>query len=104
MGHPARFVGCPGVARLPYDNIEALRAAIIADVPHFALRDSAPYVPGADPQIWNAIGAAGSIDAKTPLVSSVADFYLTNPIARASAVMAECSQLFSKRATKMAAE
>jgi NADH-quinone oxidoreductase subunit G len=26
-------------------------------------------------------------------VSSIADFYLTNPIARASAVMAECSAL-----------
>jgi NADH-quinone oxidoreductase subunit G len=27
------------------------------------------------------------------LISPVGDFYLTNPIARASAVMAECSQL-----------
>ncbi|MEO1398273.1 MAG: NADH-quinone oxidoreductase subunit G, partial [Pseudomonadota bacterium] len=29
---------------------------------------------------------------KAPFTSPVKDFYLTNPIARASAVMAECSQ------------
>jgi NADH-quinone oxidoreductase subunit G len=38
----------------------------------------------------------GKVD-KTPLKSSVEDFYLTNPIARASAVMAECSRLASGR-------
>lgn len=32
---------------------------------------------------------------KTAFVSPVKDFYLTNPIARASAVMAECSRLAS---------
>jgi NADH-quinone oxidoreductase subunit G len=30
-----------------------------------------------------------------PFKASVEDFYLTNPIARASAVMAECSRLAS---------
>ena len=39
-------------------------------------------------------GKGGSLD-KTPFKSSVEDFYLTNPIARASAVMAECSRLVS---------
>jgi NADH-quinone oxidoreductase subunit G len=34
----------------------------------------------------------GSLD-KAPFRSTVEDFYLTNPIARASAVMAECSAL-----------
>ena len=34
---------------------------------------------------------------KTGFVSPVADFYQTNPIARASAVMAECSALASGR-------
>ena len=34
---------------------------------------------------------------KTPFKTSVEDFYLTNPIARASAVMAECSRLASGR-------
>jgi len=39
-------------------------------------------------------GKAGSVE-KTPFKSSVEDFYLTNPIRRASAVMAECSRLAS---------
>ena len=30
---------------------------------------------------------------KDPFVNVIRDFYLTNPIARASAVMAECSAL-----------
>ena len=30
-----------------------------------------------------------------PFVSPIRDFYLTNPVARASRVMAECSQMFS---------
>ncbi len=37
-------------------------------------------------------GLAGS-GAGEPFASPVADFYLTNPIARASGVMAECSAL-----------
>jgi len=37
------------------------------------------------------------------LTSSVADFYFTNPIARASAIMAECSAL-AHAAAKTAAE
>ena len=35
-------------------------------------------------------------------VSAVGDFYLTNPIARASAVMAECSALAQAPTTKAA--
>ena len=40
---------------------------------------------------------------KAPFRSPIEDFYLTNPIARASAVMAECSAL-AERATATAAE
>ena len=89
--------------RLPYDNIEALRRAIVAEAPHFGVRDEAPAQPGADPAIWNAIGAPGPVDANRPLASSIADFYLTNSIARASGTMAECSRLFAQP-TAMAAE
>ena len=32
---------------------------------------------------------------KTPFKNVIEDFYLTNPVARASAVMAECSRLAS---------
>ena len=89
--------------RLPYDDIEALRRAIIADAPHFAARDVAPSSPGAEPSVWNAIGAAGPVEANRALASPVGDFYLSNPIARASEIMAECSRLFVQR-TQMAAE
>jgi NADH-quinone oxidoreductase subunit G len=44
----------------------------------------------------------GTMD-KTPFRSAIDDFYLTNPIARASAVMAECSAL-AERAHAPAAE
>jgi NADH-quinone oxidoreductase subunit G len=89
--------------RLPYDNIEVLRAAIVAQAPHFARRDETPVQPGADPAIWNAIGAAGALDANATLASPIADFYFTNPIARASETMAECSRILL-RAAPLAAE
>jgi NADH-quinone oxidoreductase subunit G len=89
--------------RLPYDDIDAVRRAILADAPHFATRDAAPAHKGADPAIWNVIGTAGSVDRQRPLMSPIADFYLTNPIARSSETMAECSRLFVQQ-PKMAAE
>jgi NADH-quinone oxidoreductase subunit G len=89
--------------RLPYDDLDGVRRAIIADAPHFASRDQAPAQKGADPAIWGALGAAGPIDRQRPLSSPIADFYLTNPIARASETMAECSRLFVQTA-KLAAE
>ena len=89
---------------LPYDNVDALRAAMLADVPHFADVGTVPARPGADPAIWNAIGADGAVDKSAPLASPIADFYLTNPIARASEVMAECSRIFVNGATQLAAE
>ena len=39
-------------------------------------------------------GKGGSVE-KAPFKTAIEDFYLTNPIARASAVMAECSRLAS---------
>ena len=69
---------------LPYNDLAAIRAAIETEAPHFALVDI--LVPAADmPDL-----KAGEVDA-APFETPVKDFYLTNPIARASAVMAECS-------------
>ena len=39
-------------------------------------------------------GKSGAVD-KATFKAAIEDFYLTNPIARASAVMAECSRLAS---------
>jgi NADH-quinone oxidoreductase subunit G len=89
---------------LPYDDLGQLRGALLKDAPHFANLDRAPVHPGADANIWNAIGKDGAIDANKPLVNAIADFYLTNPIARASQTMAECSRAYGPSQTPMAAE
>ena len=75
-----------------------------ADAPQFGDTGVLPPQPGADLTIWDAIGTAGAIDTAKPLASPITDFYLTNPIARASATMAECSRIFVRGETQMAAE
>ena len=75
---------------LPYDTLPALRQAVYAAHPHLMRIDG--IEPGSVADIDNLASLAGKAD-KAPLVSPVTDFYLTNPIARASAVMAECSAL-----------
>ena len=79
--------------KLPYDSLAGVapgpvqgRAASDADRPDRARQGRATS------RRWRAKG--GKVD-KTPFKSPVEDFYLTNPIARASAVMAECSRLAS---------
>ena len=80
--------------RLPYDNLGQLRRRMAELAPHFGAIDEIPEIE------WGVFGAAGQM-ADTPFESPIADFYLTNPIARASSVMAECSQLYvaSEKAT-----
>jgi NADH-quinone oxidoreductase subunit G len=86
--------------RLPFDTLSQLRKAIYAAHPHLAALDTvAPADAGAIAALAKAGGKAGA----APLAETVTDFYLTNPIARASAVMAECSALL-RRDLPMAAE
>ena len=78
--------------KLPYDSLGALRQAIAATAPHLMRIDQ---IEAGDPAAIKALaGKDGSIE-KTPFKSAIEDYYLTNPIARASAVMAECSRLAS---------
>jgi len=90
--------------RLPYDNREALRAAIVAEAPQFGVLGKAAVHGGADPAVWNAVCAEGPVDVALPLGCAIADYYLTNPIARSSATMAECSRVFVHGTNAMAAE
>ena len=76
--------------KLPFDSLGALRARLYADYPHFAALDE--IAPGAGAEIAAVAKKAGKM-TKSAFASPVKDFYLTNPIARASAVMAECSAL-----------
>jgi NADH-quinone oxidoreductase subunit G len=77
-------------ARLPYDSLSQLRAALFKAHPHLQRVDA--IAPGDPADIRKLAGRAGTAD-KAPFRSPVPDFYLANPIARASAVMAECSAL-----------
>jgi NADH-quinone oxidoreductase subunit G len=78
--------------RLPYDSLAALRQAMFKQVPHLMRIDQ--IEPGKAEDI-KALAKGGGTLEKTPFKPLVEDFYLTNPIARASAVMAECSRLAS---------
>jgi NADH-quinone oxidoreductase subunit G len=85
---------------LAYDQSQALRAAMLKAVPVLARLDA--VVP-ADLAGVAALAARQGRLAAEPFTGTVLDFYLTNPIARASETMAECSRLFVQR-TSLAAE
>jgi NADH-quinone oxidoreductase subunit G len=78
--------------KLPWDTQAALRHAIFKTAPHLMRLDQIEAGNAADIRTLAAKG--GNVD-KAPFKAAVEDFYLTNPIARASAVMAECSRLAS---------
>jgi len=76
---------------LPFDTLEACRAEMYKRAAHLARIDA---LPDFQPFNLSALGVPGAI-ADEPLRSPVQDFYLTNPIVRASSIMAECSAMFS---------
>ncbi len=83
-----RAMSDPLGVRLPFDSLTQLRAALAVAYPFLVRFDTvAPADPGALGSIAELDGALDN----APFASAVADFYLTNPIARASRVMAECS-------------
>jgi NADH-quinone oxidoreductase subunit G len=82
---------------LPFNSLRDLRKAMYADFPHLAQIDQIAAGPALD-----EIAARAIKTESARLTSPVGDFYLTNPIARASAIMAECSQM--QAGLKQAAE
>lgn len=76
--------------KLPFDSLSALRGQLYVAHPHLAETDE--IVAGKASDIEALAAKTGSL-GKAAFASPVKDFYLTNPIARASAVMAECSAL-----------
>ncbi|MES2292129.1 MAG: NADH-quinone oxidoreductase subunit NuoG [Pseudomonadota bacterium] len=90
--------------KLPYDDRAALWAAMVKDVPHFANIGETPVHGDTSASTWNGIGAQGRLDEPTPVANGIADYYLTNPIARASETMARCSRELVHGITQMAAE
>jgi NADH-quinone oxidoreductase subunit G len=87
--------------KLGYDTLSALRRALFAAHPHMQRIDQ--IEPGNKADIAGIAAGTGG-KSRAPFASPVRDFYLTNPIARASAVMAECSALAESGAQLTAAE
>ncbi|MEP1230486.1 MAG: NADH-quinone oxidoreductase subunit NuoG [Litorimonas sp.] len=89
---------------LPYDNLDALREKLFADHPSFMSLGTAPGAEGAEGFDVTSLGQKGRL-SDTAFENPIADFYMTNPIARASVTMAECSAIASGSAdVKEAAE
>ena len=72
---------------LPYDNLTQLREKLITDHPVFGRIDVRPMPKAFD---LRAVGQKGEVRDRV-FTSPIVDFYMTNPIARASVAMAECS-------------
>ena len=75
---------------LPYDTINVLRMGMYKVAPALAALDRVE--PAKADVVAALAGGKGAVQDE-PFRSPVRDFYLTNPIARASAVMAEMSAL-----------
>ena len=75
---------------LPFDSLSQLRTAMYKEVPSLMRID---MVEAAAEDAVAALAARGGQAGSEPFASPVRDFYLTNPIARASMVMAEMSAL-----------
>jgi NADH-quinone oxidoreductase subunit G len=87
--------------KLPYDSLGGLRQALFKAHPHLQRIDKIAPIDAGD---IGKLAARGGTPDKAPFVSPFADFYFTNPIARASAVMAECSAIAQGYAAQTAAE
>jgi NADH-quinone oxidoreductase subunit G len=84
-------------ATLPYDSLAQLRKALVVVAPHMAQIDVVPE------NEWQALDLAAPGDAT--FRNAIKDHYLTNPIARASQLMAELSAgAAARRAAPVAAE
>ena len=83
-------------ATLPFNSLGELRAAMIAEVPHLGRIDEVPE------NAWTPVPAGSMTRADFGIGGT--DHYRTNPIARASQVMADMARLAEERARPLAAE
>jgi NADH-quinone oxidoreductase subunit G len=73
--------------RLPFDNVSQLERRLFAANPRFQQLDAV------QPAAWGEFGQAGSVDA-APFALPISNFYMTDPISRASLTMAQCTEAF----------
>jgi NADH-quinone oxidoreductase subunit G len=76
--------------KLPFDSLPQLRAKLYAEYPIFAAANE--IEPGKLGDV-EALADGGTAFDPAPFDRAVEDFYMTNPIARASAIMNELSAL-----------
>ena len=70
--------------KLPYDSLAQLRSRMAEALPHLTALGEVPVAA------WGDFGGSGAV-AAGPFKLPIENFYFTNPIARASQTMAECS-------------
>jgi len=85
---------------LPYDTLAQLRAAMYKATPQLAALDT---VEARSVTVLETLAKLSASTSNEPFAPAIADFYLTNPIARASAVMAGMSALRASRDQKLSA-
>jgi len=75
---------------LPYDSASDVRSAVFAAHPHLAMIDE---IKPFDIAPLKKLSTTSNKTGKTAFSETVPDFYLSNPIARASAIMGELSAM-----------
>jgi NADH-quinone oxidoreductase subunit G len=82
---------------LPYNNIAQLRARMEKIAPHFARLSE--IVPS---QLPDGVQPGRVVINAAPFDEFITNFYMTDPISRASKTMAECSRAINSHAKKVA--
>ncbi len=73
---------------LPFDNLQQLRESLANEFPQFEAMDKTAQNP------WGQFGVSGKIDAGG-FTQAVGNYYMTDPISRASVTMAKCTDEFT---------
>jgi NADH-quinone oxidoreductase subunit G len=82
--------------RLPYDSLSQLRTALFKAHPQLT---RIGQVVSGEPADIGRLAARGGTPERMAFAAAIHDFYFTNPIARASVVMAECSAIAKGRSS-----
>jgi NADH-quinone oxidoreductase subunit G len=73
--------------RLPFDTLAQIRRQLAGTSPVFANLEAVVTAP------WQPFGGSGAMEP-APFVDAVENYYMTDPISRASATMAKCTETF----------
>ncbi len=109
--HARQAVFPPGEAREDWKIIRALSEVLGRTLPYDTLaqvrqrlvRENAIFgdIGAVTPAKWTTFGKQGPVD-RTPFGTTIENFYMTDPITRASDVMAACSKAFLGEKRKVA--